>query len=63
VEVRAFFERILPLNGLNYADGTLDHEYCMNGEGDSRVPVDEALGGFKVATYFILIFYLTGFYC
>jgi hypothetical protein len=43
VEVRAFFERILPLNGLNYADGTLDHEYCMNGEGDSRVPVDEAL--------------------
>jgi hypothetical protein len=23
----------------------------------------EAIGGFKVATYFILIFYLTGFYC
>jgi hypothetical protein len=32
-------------------------------EGDKEAVVVSTLGGFKVATYFILIFYLTGFYC
>jgi hypothetical protein len=43
----------------------LDREYTGHEEAHLQPPCTSqmSLGGFKVATYFILIFYLTGFYC